>query len=213
MSEILVVQCSYRPQGTSVMLCKMLKDMDSRVCVVSISDALQRLQQFLYKVEQCSTLVFIGPCYINTYPAEVFVLLEELTKHKEILHNQKIYGVIQGGMPYIHTHAAGLRSLELFANSLSLTYQGGFVLGMGALINGHSLSVLPHGRRVKRQLTIFFQGILDGTPQSMKVCEDAVLRLPVWVMRILSRKMNKNILKEAALKNYDVCSQSPYMKE
>ena len=99
------------------MFCEILAQMDAGVCIVSLSKAIHDMETFLRKIDICSTIVFIGPCYINTYPADVFVLLNELPKHSKVLHGQNIYGVIQGGMPYVHTHEEGLHALALFAES------------------------------------------------------------------------------------------------
>lgn len=212
MHEIIVLQCSYRKQGTSAMLSNLLKDMDNRVHIVTIATALNEYDKFCQWIKKAHTLVIIGPCYINTYPADVFFLLKRLQSEAELFHGQKIYGLIQGGMPYIHTHVAGLWSLELFAESMDLLYCGGFVLGMGALLNGRSLNTLPHGKRVKRQLTKFYQGILEGTKQSMELCESAELHIPIWITKILCRKMNNKLLKEAKLNNHDLLDESYYAK-
>ena len=213
MDGIIVIQCSYRQKGTSAMLSKLLKDMDDHVHVVTITTALQKYDEFCQRLVACHTIVFIGPCYVNTYPADVFYLLQRLQLQPELFHGQRVYGLIQGGMPYVHTHAAGLRSLELFAKSMDLLYCGGFVLGMGAFLNGRSLNTLPHGKRVKRQLTKFYQGILEGTKQSMQLCESAQLHLPILVTKILCRKMNSKLLKEAKLNDYDFLEKSYYCKQ
>ncbi|WP_455683802.1 hypothetical protein [Thomasclavelia sp.] len=212
MHEIIVVQCSYRKQGTSAMLSDLLKDMDERVHVVTITTALHEYDKFCQLIKRSHTLVIIGPCYINTYPADVFLLLKYLQSKPELFHGQKIYGLIQGGMPYIHTHVSGLRSLELFAKSMNLSYCGGFVLGMGALLNGRSLNKLPHGKRVKRQLTKFYQSILEGTKQSIELCESAELHIPIWITKILCRKMNNKLLREAKFNGYDLLEESYYVK-
>lgn len=212
MNEIIVIQCSYRQQGTSSMLSNLLKGMDERVHIVTITKVLNEYDKFCQQLKECHTLVFIGPCYINTYPADVFFLLKCLQLQPELFHGQKVYGLIQGGMPYIHTHVSGLRSLELFAKTVDLKYCGGFVLGMGALLDGRPLDILPHDRRVKRYLTKFYQGILDGTVQSMQLCESAQLHLPIWVTKILCKKMNSKLLKDAKLNGYDLSKESYYVK-
>lgn len=212
MHEIIVLQCSYRKQGTSAMLSKLLRNMDNRVHVISITTALHEYNKFCQKLKNCHTLVLIGPCYINTYPADVFFLLKRLQLQPGLFHGQKVYGLIQGGMPYIHTHEAGLRSLQLFVKTVDLVYCGGFVLGMGALLNGRPLNTLPHGKRVKRCLTKFYHGILEGIEQPMELCEAAQLHLPIWVTKILCRKMNSKLIKDAKLNGYDLFEESYYVK-
>ena len=63
---------------------------------------------------------------------------------------------IQGGMPYAHTHISGLNMLKVFAKKTGIAYRGGFLLGLGALLDGASLDKLPNKKKVKPRLASFF---------------------------------------------------------
>ena len=61
------------------------------------------LNELALNMQEASTIVLSGPCYINTYPARMIELLEKASSTGGF-SGQKLYGIINGGMPYIHTH-------------------------------------------------------------------------------------------------------------
>jgi multimeric flavodoxin WrbA len=162
-------------------------------------------------VDHADTLVIGGPCYVNTYPADTIALLEDLTGHREVLHGQNMYGIIQGGMPYPHTHESGLSLLEMFCKKSGLTYKGGFVMGLGAMLNGQPITKLPNSKKVIRQLQVFFDHIDKGEDSPKQVYQVAGFKVPSIVYRIMAGTMNRKIDKDLKNHGIDVNQESPYL--
>lgn len=200
MKDILIVNMSPRPKGTSTMLAGM--------CADSLGKSGRRIRQMnLYQemkdpgklcdaVGEAGTLILSGPCYINTYPADVTAFLKELESRPEVLSGQSLYGIIQGGMPYVHTHEGGLNMLRIFAKKCNLNYRGGFVMGMGAMLNGGPLDRLFNAKKVKRQLDVFLNHIENDEPSPRQTYLDAQMKMPVLLYRILAIAANRAIDKE-----------------
>ena len=212
--NILTINLSPRKHGTSVVCLekctKYLKERGHSVRHIDLYSHLENFQLLFNSVNDADTLIFSGPCYVNTYPADTVKLLEEMAMHPEILHEQNIYAIIQGGMPYTHTHYSGLKMLEIFASKMNVNYQGGFVIGLGAMLNGQPLSKLLNGKKVIRQMNIFCEHIHKGTKSPNSVYETAALKAPCIITWMLAKIMNREIDKTFAKRGMDAHSPSPY---
>jgi multimeric flavodoxin WrbA len=199
------------------MLVGLLKtDLEKRgdqVMVFNLYSHLKKMETIYNSVDAADTIVICGPCYVNTYPADTTKLLEDLASQPGILHGQNLYGIIQGGMPYAHTHVSGLNMLKVFSRKVNVPYRGGFVMGMGAALDGNALNTLPNGKKVERQLMIFFENIHNGEESPDSVYESALIKLPGLVARVLSGMMNRRIDKKFAARGMDAHQPSPYLSD
>jgi multimeric flavodoxin WrbA len=215
MRHFLLIVLSPRKKGTSTMLIKRcreyLENKGHSVAVADLYTNLNHLEVIAEAAAKADTVLFCGPCYINTYPADVYALLESLYARREALHGQQIYGIIQGGMPYPHTHENGLKALELFAKKAVLRYMGGFVLGMGAMLNGQPLEKLINAKKVIPQLNLFFDHMEKGEESPKKVYQEAQIRFPGFIWWVMARWMNKTIDKDLRAHGIDVHQPSPYL--
>jgi multimeric flavodoxin WrbA len=164
-----------------------------RVERVNLYPALKDPEALYAMVGRADTVVLSGPCYVNTYPADVTAFLEGLAAHPEALKGQRLYGIIQGGMPYAHTHESGLNMLRLFARQCGLNDLGGFVVGMGAMLDGGPIDKLFNAKKVRRLLGTFFDHILKGEPSPRQLYLDAQLKPPAFLWRLLALAANKGI--------------------
>lgn len=216
MREILLLNASPRPKGTSARLAGMAQEYlalrGHHAQVWHLYAHLSSPDKLLEAVRQADALIISGPCYINTYPADTVAFLEMLAERPELLHGQDLYGIIQGGMPYPHTHDCGLRLLELFGASCRVAYKGGFVMGMGAILDGKPVSTLPNGKKVLRQLKQFFGHVDKGEAAPASVYEAAQFRLPGVVWRLMAWRMNRSIDKELRGRGIDPRQPSPYLR-
>jgi len=171
------------------------------------------MQAIFNLVNLADTIVISGPCYTNTYPAETTRLLEELAAQPNILHGQNLYGIIQGGMPYAHTHISGLNMLKIFSSKVKVSYKGGFIIGLGAMLDGQPLSKLPNGKKVERQLMLFFKHIHNGEVSPDSVYEASILKMPRLVKRILATLMNRKIDKTFAARGMNAHDPCPYIND
>jgi len=217
MRNIVAINVSPRTQGTSVTLLNRLKDelekRGNHVHIVHLYSHLKDMQPIFDSVNNADTIVISGPCYTNTYPADTTRLLEELASHPDALHGQNLYGIIQGGMPYAHTHISGLNMLGIFASKVDLRYQGGFIMGFGAMLDGQPLNKLPNSKKVERQLGIFFEHIANGQESPSCVYEAAMIKMPRFVVKILVVLVNRKTDKEYAARGMNASNTSPYLND
>jgi multimeric flavodoxin WrbA len=122
--HFLLINASPRVKGTSAMLAQTMREYllikGHDVSLVNLYPNLSKMDAIVDAFAKADVLAVIGPCYINTYPADTYALMETLAQHPEACHGQAVYGVIQGGMPYAHTHRSGLSALRLFSKACAL---------------------------------------------------------------------------------------------
>jgi hypothetical protein len=209
MKKIFLINASPRLKGTSFVLLQMcqgfLEGKGHQIKMVYLYQSLNNMDILFKAVEDADILVFSGPCYVNTYPADTIAFLEKLSAYKELLQGKSLYGMIQGGMPYVHTHESGLRVLEIFCKKCNMFYKGGFVMGLGAMLDGQPVTKLPNSKTVIRQLNIFFECISRDEESSRQIYDKAQLKLPGFIYRIMAKKMNQAIDKD--LKNRGLISK------
>lgn len=214
MNQAVIINLSPREKGTSTMLASLCSDYllsyDKKVKLLHLYTSIHKIDSILKEIEAADTIVFSGPCYINHFPADTIYLLEKISENKEILHNQNVYGVIQGGMPYIHTHESGVKTLELFCEELNITYRGSFVVGLGAMLNGKPLDQLINGKKVKKNYLLFLEHIVKGESSPDILYQNAQVKLPKLVYKLMAKGMNKKIDKDLEEKGIDYLQPSPY---
>jgi multimeric flavodoxin WrbA len=216
MKKAIIINLSPRKKGTSMMLanrCRnFLVDQDYGVEIIHLYSNLKDMKPILKAIRESQTILMTGPCYINTYPADTVYLLEEIQKHNEVLHGQNLYGIIQGGMPYVHTHESGLKMLEIFAQENSLSYKGGFVIGMGAILDGQPLDKLINGKKAEKGFSLFLEHLSKEENSSSTLYHDAQLKMPGMVCWLMAKAMNRKIDKFRREKGIEDQLKSPYEK-
>lgn len=214
MKKVVIINLSPRKTGTSMMLANHCKEfLLARNCQVEILHLypnLKNLSPLLVAIGEAQLIIMVGPCYIDTYPADTIYLLEALEKNSEVLHGQDLYGIIQGGMPYVHTHESGLKMLELFARENGLCYQGGFVIGMGAMLNGQPLNKLLNGKKVEKEFELFLENIANQENSPPELYHRAQLKMPGVIYWFMAAIMNRRIDKERREKGIGNEIKSPY---
>lgn len=165
-SESLLLCASPRRQGTSAMLLKRISAVTGGEVVYLPQQG--SLDELVLAMQSAATIVISGPSYINTYPARLIELLEAASISGGF-SGQKFYGIINGGMPYIHTHRHGLTLLQLFAAQNNLSWQGGFILGVGAMLDGSPLEKHMNHKKIVPAFDLFMRNIQEGvlSPDSL----------------------------------------------
>jgi multimeric flavodoxin WrbA len=213
--NIIAINVSPRKKGTSAMLLNVIKEELTRqgdsVNIIDLYSHLKKKEAIFEAIKTADTIVISGPCYTNTYPADTIWLLEEISAQSDILHGQSFYGIIQGGMPYAHTHISGLNMLKVFAQKVGMLYKGGFIMGMGAMLDGHPIEKHLNAKKIKRQFLIFCKHIHNGDKSPDSVYEESLLKFPRFVMKIIMFYINRSTAKEFAAKGIDVNQPSPYL--
>lgn len=216
MKKTVIINLSPRQKGTSYVLADLcqqyLLEHGHQVNYLNLYTNSDKMENIFHSIDQADTIIMSGPSYINCYPADTIALLQGILEHKNILHGQNLYGIIQGGMPYAHTHVSGIRTLELFCVDAGIHFKGGYVLGMGAMLNGQSLDNLLNAKSAKRQFNIFMEHIEKGEVSPNSVYEKAIMKPPAIVSKIMASRMNKKIDKDLLKRGIDINQGSPYLK-
>ncbi|MFT4145457.1 MAG: NAD(P)H-dependent oxidoreductase [Mobilitalea sp.] len=215
MKKMLLINVSPRTKGTSFTMLQMCKKyLEGRGYQTELFHLYQNLthmNKLITAAADADTIIISGPCYINTYPADTIALLKELLTYKEMLQGKSLYGIIQGGMPYAHTHESGLSLLDIFCKKCGMFFKGGFVMGMGAYLDGKPLTKLPNGKKVIRQLNIFFQHMEKDEISPPEVYRKAQFKLPGIFFKVMVKKMNQNIDRDLQSHGIDVNQRNPYL--
>ncbi len=206
---IVLINGSARPAGTSRMLADYFARRLDETRRVQLMPNGGNTKEVLETVRQGDTIVLIGPCYINTWPAEVIGFLEK-ARETGVFSGKKVYGFIQGGMPYPHTHASALRTLALFCDEAGADYRGGFVMGGGAMLDGKDLSQIIGAKTMVPAVHGFIDCIRRGEKAPPSLYEQAVMPMPVPMAWALSKMMNRSLKKRMRERGIDPKTPSPY---
>lgn len=208
--EILLLCASPRRKGTSAMLLE-------RIRAVTGGEVLYLpqkggLDEAALAMRQAATIVISGPSYINTYPARLLELLEAAARAGGF-SGQKLYGVINGGMPYTHTHRHGLACLKLFAQQNHLIWQGGFVLGGGAMLDGSPLEKHMSRRKVVPAFDRFIRHIAEGSPSPDSLYEQAQGAPGPLMTRVFARLLTGMVVRRIKKHGHDPDAPNWYLRE
>ena len=170
------------------------------------------LDGLVQTMRQAGTIVISGPCYINTWPARLLELLE-MAARMGGFSGQKLYGIINGGMPYVHTHRHGLCCLEFFAERSGLSWQGGFVLGGGAMLDGRPLEMHMNSRKVVPAFAQFVRHIAEGSPTPDSLYEEAELHPGRLLTRFFAWLLSAMVVKRLKQHGHDPDAPNWYLGE
>lgn len=197
--KYIIINLSPRQKGTSSMLAEYFAERlkeNGQVKLERLYSYLDNMQELLSKIKDSESIIFIGPCYVTTFPAETFALLEKMEETADILHGQSMYGMIQGGMPYIHTHECGIKSLKNYADLNNVIFKGGFVMGGGAPLNGRPLEKVIGANKIVPAVNCFIENIKEDNFSPAELYTEAAYKVPKLMARLLLLMMNSQIRKD-----------------
>ncbi len=209
-TDVLLLCASPRRKGTSAMLLE-------RICAaiggeITYLPQKGNLDALVSAMQKAATIVISGPCYINTYPARLIELLEAASLAGGF-SGQKLYGIINGGMPYVHTHRHGLTCLQLFAEQNQLTWQGGFVLGGGAMLDGQPLEKHMGRKKVVPAFERFVQHIAAGNPSPDSLYEQAQTPMSRIMTHVFARLLTFMVVRRIKKHGHDPDAPNWYLRK
>lgn len=207
--KVLLICASPRRKGSSTMLLKRIQEATGGDLVFLPQSG--SLEDLVQAMQGAGTIVISGPCYINTYPARLLELLERAAL-KGGFSGQKLYGVINGGMPYVHTHRHGLSVLHLFADQNQLSWQGGFVLGGGAMLDGQPLEKHVNHKKLLPAFESFTQSIVEGKFSPDSLYEEIQAPPGKLLTYIFARILTFLVIKQAKDHGYDPDAPNWYLR-
>jgi hypothetical protein len=209
-TETLLICASPRRKGTSAMLLE-------RISAAIGSDVVflpqkGSLDELVLAMQQVATIIISCPCYINTCPARLIELLETASLTGGF-SGQKLYGIINGGMPYIHTHRHGLTCLQLFAEQNHLSWQGGFILGGGAMLDGSPLEKHISHRTIVPAFDQFIRHIKEEIPSPNCLYEQAQSSPGKLITHIFAKLMTFRVVKHIEKYGHDPEAPNWYLRD
>lgn len=168
--------------------------------------------ELVQAMREAGTIIISGPCYINSYPARLLELLEAAARMGGF-SGQKLYGIINGGMPYVHTHRHGLYCLQFFAEQNGLLWQGGFVLGGGAMLDGAPLEKHMARRSVVPAFSEFTRHVVEGSQTPDALYENAQNPPGKLVTRVFAWLLSRMVVKRLKEYGHDPTAPSWYLNE
>ncbi len=179
--------------------------------VYNLYTYLDKMDIIINKIKESDCIVLIGPCYVDSYPADTINLLMHMASGEGVLHGQSLYGFIQGGMPYIHTHEHGIKLLENFAEANSVVFKGGFVMGGGAILNGQPLEKIIGAKKIVPAVNTFIEHIKKNEAASEDLYKNVAMKMPGFITKLLAFAMCRSIKKDLTSKGIDYHVKSPYI--
>lgn len=205
--KYILINLSPRLKGTSRMLAEYfserLTDNHNTAAIENLYSYSDNIDELLHKIREAESVVLIGPCYINTFPAETFMLLRRMQEKENILHGQSLYGFIQGGMPYVHTHECAVKMLENYAAENNVIFKGGFVMGGGAILNGRPLENAIGAKKLLPAVETFIGRIKENIYAPEELYKEAAVKIPGFMASIIAFFMDRQIKKELKDKGID----------
>lgn len=208
--KTLIINASPRKKSTSQMFCHRIQKKTGGE-IANLYDSYGDISWLIPKIDEAEVIVFAGPCYINSYPAYVTNLLELLAGNPVVCHGQKVYGVINGGMPYVHTHESGLTHLKLFCKACQMQYMGGFVMGLGPMLDGNELEKHLNAKKYVPAFEFFCDRIKNGEYSPESVYKKAAVKLPPLFARFMAHRMSQSVDKNLISHGFDPKQKSPYL--
>ncbi len=209
-NRLLLLCASPRKQGTSAMLLRRIQKSAGGDLVFLPQQG--DFTEVLAAMRRADSMVISGPCYVNSYPARLYQLVEAAAREGGFA-GQKLYGIINGGMPYTHTHRHGLDMLSLFAGGCALTWQGGFVLGGGAMLDGKELEKHLSRRRLVPAFDRFIQHIKAGSPSPDNLYEDAQKPLGRLLTLLMAKLLTRMAEKRIRQHGHDPNAPNAYLRD
>ncbi|MDR7855541.1 NAD(P)H-dependent oxidoreductase [Tissierella sp.] len=209
-----IINLSPREKGSSKMLTNYFADrIRSEADLVDTCDLYSYLNEMdfiLSKIKKSDCIIMIGPCYITSYPADTINLLNKMSSKEGVLHGQSLYGFIQGGMPYVHTHEHGLKLLQCFCEKEEVEYKGGYVMGGGAVLNGQALNKIIGAKKVVPAVNKFIDNIKNNRKSPEELYKNAAIEIPYVITKMMPVMMNKSIKRTLRKKGINYKVKSPY---
>ena len=209
-ADMLLLCASPRRKGTSAMLLERIRVVTGGEVIFLPREG--SLNEVTLAMQQAATIVISGPCYINTYPARLIELLETASLTGGF-SGQKLYGIINGGMPYVHTHRHGLTCLQLFAGQNHLSWQGGFVLGGGAMLDGKPLEKHINHKKVVPAFDLFIWYIAEGGPSPDCLYEQAQTPPGGIMTRIFAKLLTFMVVRHIKKFGHDPKAPNWYLRK
>lgn len=209
MPNFLMLNASPRNNGTAHMLCERLQQQLGGT-TMSLYGTNANMAALLEKIQEADTIILIGPCYVNTFPGQVTELFEYLSQHTSLIQRKTWYGIIEGGMPYTHTHQSGLKHLEFFCKSCGMSYKGGFILTLAPVLNGRPLEQHFSAKKIVPAFDKFTESIQNNTSSPDSLYEALQPKMPLLVTKGLALFLSHTMEQGVKKCGLDPTKKSPY---
>jgi hypothetical protein len=138
--------------------------------VHAVMDSPTALESALAAIGAADTVILSLPLYVDSFPAPVIALLEQIAERRIGAGRARLFGIIQCGFPEKEQNATALAIAERFAAEAGWSWLGG--VGLGAAEWQH--------KDVAGALAPIAEAIANGTAVPQPVLRKA---MPAWLYR------------------------------
>ena len=172
------------------------------------------LSKMLQEVEKSDLIILAAPLYVDSIPAPVIKVLQEINNHRRKIKNTSqpdFLVIINCGFPEAEQNNTAIKMYKKFSDSVGFKWLGGLSLGMGGAVNGKPL--LKAGgmvRNIRKSLDLTAASVIDRK----SIPEEAFILIskkfiPKWLYTFMGNFMWKRQAKVYGAK--DKLYDRPYI--
>jgi len=173
----------------------------------SVHNSDEKLHLMLERVNDAELIIIATPLYVDTTPAVVVRMLQEIHKYRlenKLSKEQKLLAIVNCGFPEVEHNFMLIKIFENFAKQTGFKWLGGVPVGMGGLISGRSLSQIGG---IAKNL-VKGMDLLNSRMNEEKPVNDDVVRLtskkfmPKWLYRFMGNSNWHKMIKKNNVKKH-----------
>ena len=174
---MLLIHGSNRKNKTSYQFAKAFESVSGQGCdILWVHDYLGKIRELLEIIDKHSVIVLRVPLYVDTLPAAVIEIMEDLSPYKERLNGKGLFSLAQSGFPDETRMTPLSLTCKCFAEEMGLQWLGALVHGGGVIIDGRPISDL--GKKGDRLME---GGLRAGVLRQADACvSQQPIEDPLW---------------------------------
>jgi hypothetical protein len=206
---MLLIHGSNRKNKTSYQFAKAFESVSRQRCdILWVHDYLGKIHELLEVIDKHSVIGLIVPLYVDTLPAAVIEILEDLSPYKERLSGKRLFSLAQSGFPDETRMTPLSLTCKCFAEEMGLQWLGALVHGGGVIIDGRPISDLgKKGARLMEGIKYVLEAIESGGVIPKEAQGYFSSRIPSFTFPLLAWYLNTSAKKESKRNGVDLYDQ------
>lgn len=203
---MLLINGSIRKHMTSYQFAKAFESASHEKSeIIWVHDYLEATSTLIKLIEAHDSIGIITPLYVDTLPAAVIEMMENLSQYKGLLKGKKLFSLAQSGFPDDSRMIPLSLTCQSFAEDMDMQWLGAIMHGGGVIIDGRPIDKLgKKGQRLMTGINYAMDAIErgEGIPD---LAQDYVKsRMPRSVFPLLAWFLNSSAKKEAKKNGVDL---------
>lgn len=158
------------------------------------------LQEIIEKVEETEVLIITAPLYVDSIPAPLINVLEQIeSSRKNTTHakQQSLVAILNSGFPEAFQNSTALKIIKNFGDRNNFKWLGGLAMGCGPAISGRPVEQLGGmTSNIVKALDVAADSIASNKaiPQEAEELMSKKL-FPIWMYLVLGNRNWKTLAK------------------